>query len=194
MKDYSTPYSRAIDSQGLRFPAILCQIRTEQGRQLRRQGVERFKFKFLTPRTDGISNTISTVAKDNYLMENHHLSDAGGLVYHQQPTKQDLIDYFGQRIRIRKLTKRECFRLMDLDDADIDKIDAYPFASAQERETYLEQADKQQIKEVKQDTIPKTAKLKMAGNSIVVACLYHIFKGLFIEPAKQQQPQQLSLF
>lgn len=194
MKDYSTPYSRAIDSNGVRLPAILCQIRTEQGRQLRRQGVERFKFKFLTPRTDGVSNTISTVAKDNYLMENHHLPDAGGLVYHRQPTKQDLIDYFGQRIRIRKLTERECFRLMDLDDADIDKIDSYPFASPQERKDYLANASKRQRKQVREESIVKTAKLKMAGNSIVVACLYHIFKSLFIEPAKPQQPQQLSLF
>lgn len=127
-------------------------------------------------------------------MENHHLPDAGDLVYHRQPTKQDLIDYFGQRIRIRKLTERECFRLMDLDDADIDKIDAYPFASAQERKDYLANASKRQRKQVREESIVKTAKLKMAGNSIVVACLYHIFKSLFIEPAKPQQPQQLSLF
>lgn len=127
-------------------------------------------------------------------MENHHLPDVGGLVYHQQPTKQDLIDYFGQRIRIRKLTERECFRLMDVEDSDIDKIDCFPFNSRQEREAAIESADRKQLKAIKDDTISKTAKLKMAGNSIVVSCLYHIFKSLFIEPAKQQQPQQLSLF
>lgn len=194
MNEYSTPYSNAIRANGLRFPAILCQIRTEQGRQLRRQGIERFKYKFLTPRTDGIVNTISTVQKDNLLMENHKLRDIGDLQYHPNPTKQDLIDYFGKFIRIRKLTERECFRLMDVDDSDIDKIDCFPFNSRQERETAIECADRKQLKAIKDETISKTAKLKMAGNSIVVACLYHIFKSLFVERAVPQQPQQLSLF
>ena len=30
----------------------------------------------------------------------------------------------GKKFRIRKLTPRECFRLQDVDDADIDKIQA----------------------------------------------------------------------
>ena len=30
----------------------------------------------------------------------------------------------GKKFRIRKLTPRECFRLMGVDDADIDKIQA----------------------------------------------------------------------
>lgn len=116
------------------------------------------------------------------------------LSYKEHPTKYDLLAYFRSRIHIRKLTERECFRLMDVDDSDIDKIDCYPFNSRQERETAIECADRKQLKAIKDDTISKTAKLKMAGNSIVVSCLYHIFKSLFIEPAKQQQPQQLSLF
>ena len=56
--------------------------------------------------------------------------------------------------RIRKLTPRECFRLMDLSDEDIDKIQSAG--------------------------ISMTQQYKMAGNSIVVSCLYHIFKNLFI--------------
>ena len=171
MKDYSTPYSRAIDSNGVRLPAILCQIRTEQGRQLRRQGVERFKYKFLTPRTDGIVNTISTVQKDNLLMEEQK-NNSERLSYKEHPTKYDLLAYFSSRIRIRKLTERECFRLMDVDDSDIDKINCYPFNSRQERETAIESADRKQLKAIKDETISKTAKLKMAGNSIVVSCLY----------------------
>lgn len=127
-------------------------------------------------------------------MENHKLRDIGDLQYHPNPTKQDLIDYFGKFIRIRKLTERECFRLMDVDDNDIDKIDCFPFNSRQERETAIECADRKQLKAIKDETISKTAKLKMAGNSIVVACLYHIFKSLFVERAVPQQPQQLSLF
>lgn len=116
------------------------------------------------------------------------------LSYKEHPTKYDLLAYFSSRIRIRKLTERECFRLMDVEDCDIDKINAYPFATSHLREAAISTADKKQLKAIKDDTISKTAKLKMAGNSIVVSCLYHIFKSLFIEPAKQQQPQQLSLF
>ncbi len=67
---------------------------------------------------------------------------------------------------IRKLTPRECFRLMDVDDSDIDKIQA--------------------------SGISKSAQYKLAGNSIVVNVLYHIFRKLFIE--KENENQQLSLF
>ena len=64
-----------------------------------------------------------------------------------------------KRIRIRKLTERECFRLMDVDEACIDKV--------------------------METGIAKAKLTKMAGNSIVVACLYHIFKGLFGESVEQ---------
>lgn len=57
--------------------------------------------------------------------------------------------------RIRKLTPRECFRLMDVDDRDIDKIQAAGISNSQQ--------------------------YKMAGNSIVVACLFYIFDKLFTD-------------
>ena len=56
--------------------------------------------------------------------------------------------------RIRKLTPRECFRLMGVSDADIDKIQVAG--------------------------ISKSQQYKMAGNSIVVNCLAAIFRQLFI--------------
>lgn len=56
--------------------------------------------------------------------------------------------------RIRKLTPRECFRLMDMDDKYIDRIQSAGISNSQQ--------------------------YKLAGNSIVVACLYYIFKNLFI--------------
>lgn len=67
--------------------------------------------------------------------------------------------------RIRKLTPRECFRLMDVSDEDIDKIQAAGISASQQ--------------------------YKMAGNSIVVACLEHIFRELFIT---KTQPEQRKLF
>ncbi len=57
--------------------------------------------------------------------------------------------------RIRKLTPRECFRLMGMKDDDIDKI--------------------------QQAGISNTQQYKMAGNSIVVNVLEAIFKNLFME-------------
>lgn len=72
----------------------------------------------------------------------------------------------GKKFRIRKLTPRECFRLMGVDDADIDKIQA--------------------------TSISNSAQYKLAGNSIVVDVLYHIFRKMFIET--EDENQQLSLF
>lgn len=68
---------------------------------------------------------------------------------------------------IRKLTPRECFRLMDVSESDIDRISA--------------------------SGISRSQQYKLAGNSIVVACLYHIFRTLFID-TKPQKLTQLQLF
>lgn len=74
---------------------------------------------------------------------------------------------FPRRYRIRKLTERECFRLMGVEDADIDKIQAA--------------------------NISKTQQYKMAGNSIVVDVLYHIFRKMFVE-TKADGGVQLEMF
>lgn len=77
----------------------------------------------------------------------------------------------GKKFRIRKLTPRECFRLMDVDDADIDKIQA--------------------------SGISNSAQYKLAGNSIVVNVLYHLFRKIFIETdpdVEKEKNEQLSLF
>ena len=55
--------------------------------------------------------------------------------------------------RIRKFTPRECFRLMGVTDADVDKIQAAGISDSQQ--------------------------YKMAGNSIVVQVLEGIFTQLF---------------
>ena len=68
--------------------------------------------------------------------------------------------------RIRKLTPTECFRLMDVSDKDIDKL--------------------------LNSGISNSQLYKLAGNSIVVSCLYHIFRKLFIET--ENDSRQLELF
>lgn len=81
----------------------------------------------IEPRKDNLTNTITTVQKDNLVSSN---------------------------IRIRKLTPRECFRLMGVDDTDIDTIQAAGISNSQQ--------------------------YKMAGNSIVVDVLYYIFANMFL--------------
>ena len=68
--------------------------------------------------------------------------------------------------RIRKLTPRECFRLMGVAESDIDKI--------------------------QNSGVSQSQQYKMAGNSIVVDVLEHIFRKMFVDT--NQESQQLSLF
>ena len=82
--------------------------------------------------TDGISPALTTMQGGN-----------------RQPKILEGLDY-----RIRKLTPRECFRLMGMNDCDIDKIQAIGLSNTQQ--------------------------YKMAGNSIVVNVLEAIFKELFL--------------
>lgn len=83
---------------------------------------------------NGISPTIDTMQRGN-----------------AQPKILDLIN---GNYHIRKLTERECFRLMGVSDTDITKI---------------------------QETgVSRTQQYKMADNSIVVDVLYYIFENLFI--------------
>lgn len=66
---------------------------------------------------------------------------------------------------IRRLTPRECFRLMGVADADIDRI--------------------------QQAGISDTQQYKMAGNSIVVDVLCHIFRKMFIDKGNDNLQQTL---
>ena len=85
---------------------------------------------------DGYSNTVTTFTTDNWILElkkNKYME----LTYHEHPTKEQLLEYFSQRIRVRKMSEREAMRLMDVDNADIDRIMALPFKSMQERIEYF---------------------------------------------------------
>lgn len=108
------------------------------------------------------------------------------LTYHEHPTKEDLLDYFGKRVRVRKMTPREALRLMDVTDSDIDKM-------MKATETVTLKSGKAKEKKA----ISKTALYKLAGNSIVVSCLYHIFRTMFIPDQPENNnshPKQLTLF
>ena len=195
-------------------PNVLRAERTEQCKQLRKMnGDKGMKFnqgnKEYSPRTDGVSNTLSTSAKDNMLAMPELRMEDGCMV-----------DKEGRRYRIRKLTPTECFRLQDVSDEDIEKIRSYrddetavicdangepivnmdfdkPSKNArkititvngEQREYYSSQL----IWKNKGKGISKTAQYKLAGNSICVAPMFHIFRKLFIE--KECENQQLELF
>jgi hypothetical protein len=56
--------------------------------------------------------------------------------------------------------------------------------------------DDKDIDKIQDAGISNSGQYKLAGNSIVVEVLYHIFRKMFIETDvdKNQEPQQLSLF
>lgn len=101
--------------------SILKYERTDYGKQIRQQ-YERGEInekignmRQLTPRNDGVSNTLTTVQKDNYVLEP---------VIIPQTTPQEYC--------IRKLTPREYFRLMGMKDSDIDKIQEIGISNSQQ--------------------------------------------------------------
>ena len=79
--------------------------------------------------------------------------------------------------RIRKLTPRECFRLMGVTDIDISKIQNYPLVTTDGKE--FTAPDGMEEKDIKKLSISESQQYKMAGNSIVVQVLEGIFTQLF---------------
>lgn len=80
-------------------------------------------------------------------------------------------EYIGKHFRIRKLTPREVFRLMDMDEDNIDKL--------------------LNTKDAKGDQLISNSRLyAMAGNSIVVSCMEYIFRNLFIGVPEEEKPKQ----
>ena len=160
----------------MKLPCFLTHIRTDQARIEKPKDARMFRMMFLTPRADGCCGTIDTRPMSNLIMTT--TNNKPDMEYHPNPTKEDLLEYFGQRIRIRKMTPREALRLMDVDDADIDKIE-----NATETVTLKNGTTKTK------KAISKTAMYMLAGNSIVVSCLYHIFRTMFIPNQPENQPK-----
>ena len=115
--------------------------------------------------------------KDNLIMEAK--IQEGEIVLKKErtsPTKpkgkgwEEVITEDGRRawVRLRKLTPRECLRLMDVDEKNIDKMCS---AGISDSQLY-----------------------KMAGNSIVVACMEKMFLNLFGEESEEPADGQLTLF
>ena len=128
----------------------------------------------------GCSNTLTSVQKDNYVLEpscqdgGHEPKIVDDIYHNREPREYkensptlranhsgDLKVHNGYRIR--KLTPRECWRLMGVRDEQFDKL----------------------------HDISNSQLYKMAGNSIVVDVLMGIFRNLFIDKDQKGQLQLL---
>ena len=127
----------------------------------------------LEPKFDGTTNTITTVQKDNYVAIRTANStgydmatdgDGVDLAYPDSKTRRGRVGHEVSKtlptsdpqgvldgFRIRKLTPRECYRLMGFDDASFDRASK---------------------------VLSNTQLYKTAGNSIVVNVLEAILKEL----------------
>lgn len=111
-----------------------------------------------------LTNTITSVYKDNIVMEEQMMQEPvearpKGKGWRWIPEEKCWV-------RLRRLTPRECFRLMGVSETDIDKIQNSGVSNSQQ--------------------------YKLAGNSIVTNCLYDIFRKMFVE--KESEHSQLTLF
>ena len=203
-------------------PQVLRAERTEYGKAIRKQyeagevDEKIGNMRELKPRTDGVSNTITTLLKDNYVAEPVVYDDYNSRISADQEAINTLtsncgasaerngvkilepivceerrdegirlfkddcvgtlrtIDACGDKRviepmekikwRIRKLTTKECWRLMGFTDDDHDRAAKYVSASAL---------------------------YKQAGNSICTCCLISIFNSLFNKDSSNSYMQYL---
>lgn len=122
----------------------------------------------LEPNSQGICNTLTSVTKDNLVMERKCISTKGKendvastiLSGYERSNMtgfnadNGVLENVNTQYRIRKLTPRECYRLMAVPEKDIDKM---------------------------LEVNSNTQCYKQAGNSIVVNCLIAIFSQMGIQ-------------
>ena len=155
-------------------------VRNEYGRIIRK-GYEsgsikarRSEIRDVLPRTDGITNTITTILKDNIIMERELMPEPvearpKGKGWKWIPEEMCWV-------RLRKLTPRECFRLMGCREQRIDKIQTAVFPNKNDVVPIRYGLPEEGSKETR---ISDSQQYKMAGNSIVIDCLSGIFNNLF---------------
>lgn len=169
-------------------PQVLRAERTEYGKAIRKQyeageiDEKIGNMREMKPRTDGVTNTLTTVQKDNLVAEpvnadikptlvggigeknfggqyrqGNRVYDAGSiavaLMSNPVGNAGGNSSLYQHNYRIRKLTPKECWRLMGFDDADFEKAE---------------------------QVCSNTQLYKQAGNSIVVNVLEAIFGNLLL--------------
>lgn len=203
---------RRLD-KSMKDTVALRMVRTEEGKKLRKayeaheihHGYN--EHREAEPRTDGLSNTITTVQKDNYLLEQTSVKvkqatsqgyiecELGGVANLSFPDSQtrrgrviengkvsptlttesvpSVLEKFTYEIdgetylvRIRKLTPRECWRLMGFTDEVYDKAES---------------------------AVSSTQLYKQAGNSIVKQVLMAIFSQMVVPQDKRTMLKKKSM-
>lgn len=209
-----------INEQLKNLPAVLTPKRTEYGKQIRKSyesgeiRESRHNMTQLEPRTDGITNTLTTVQKDNLVLikqatEKGYIEcDIGGvadLSFPDSKTRRGRVQERGQvsptltatgsteihkiesAYRIRKLTPRECGRLMDVSDDDITKM---IISRQEEIENFFKYCEEKGIRykgKREFDEAERIQKMsnsqlyKQFGNSIVKSCMVAMFSNLNIQ-------------
>lgn len=103
-------------------------------------------------------------------------------------TKLNFQDRTIKSYAIRKLTPKECFRLMGVRD---DVISTMQSSNAQATERLPDWKGKGKPEDM---AISASQQYKQAGNSIVVDVLAHIYEQLFYPTPKPRKQEQLTLF
>lgn len=171
---------KLVIDKNLTEPQVLRLVRNEHGKKIRKQYesgelVEPWGLmKQYEPRTDGCSNTVSTVLKDNILLireatkTGYAEATVGDSINFEHPNSKTRRGRVGKQVsqtlvtspqqgvvmddlRIRYYTPKECFRLMGFSDRDFEIASLFN---------------------------PETQLYKQAGNSIVVPVVQHIISNL----------------
>lgn len=145
----------------------------------------KFSSRQMVPGKDGVMGAITTVTeKDNLIMEQgnyEHNEECGMPEPVEARPKGKGWKWIPEEmcwVRLRKLTPKECFRLMDMTDECIGKIQTGIFP---DKKSVIPVGYGVPDAELKQVRISDSQQYKMAGNSIVVACLEGIFGNLFTD-------------
>lgn len=138
---------------------------------------------------DGLCPTITAsegVKYNTKIIQRGHGFNNGGVFEDCAPTvttsSYEHNNYVIEPIfRIRKLTERECFRLMGVSEEDIDKLIYHSGFTVWNGKKY-----------VQVPCISKSRLYKLAGNSIVVDVMVRIFDQLLF--GNKNKNQQLEIF
>lgn len=137
------------------------------------------KGKVVNLHSVGVANAVTANKRDNtqnyvvepFVVARPHGYYAGGEYADVSPCCKSSAmaenNFVKEGFRIRKFTPRECFRLMGCDEPTIDKLLSAGISNSQ--------------------------LYKLAGNSIVVDVLYHIFRRMLVD-TDVQKGEQLVIF
>ena len=146
----------------------------------------------LEPNKQGLCNTLTSVQKDNYVVEpppctaideqNNRLRTDGtvGTIMTDGSSPKHNNRVIDAQARIRKLTPRECWRLMGFSDEDFEKAAYYTAEEIKALDLRSRKKYKDLPLDAKIERVSNTQLYHQAGNSIVVFMLMAVFWELLL--------------